>query len=90
MAIEAEIKKTLGDFKLDIQFASKARRIGILGASGSGKSMILRCIAGIETPDQGSIRLEGNTVYDSLKSTISRRKSAGSDICFKTMHCFRR
>ena len=67
MAIEAEIKKTLGDFKLDIQFASKARRIGILGASGSGKSMILRCIAGFETPDQGSIRLEGNTVYDSLK-----------------------
>ena len=67
MAIEAEIKKTLGDFKLDIQFASKARRIGILGASGSGKSMILRCIAGIETPDQGSIRLEGNIVYDSLK-----------------------
>lgn len=67
MAIEAEIKKTLGDFKLDIRFASKARRIGILGASGSGKSMTLRCIAGIETPDQGSIRLEGNTVYDSSK-----------------------
>ncbi len=67
MAIDAEIKKQLGDFTLDVRFASKARRIGILGASGSGKSMTLKCIAGIETPSQGHIRLEDMTVYDSSK-----------------------
>lgn len=67
MAIEVEIRKQLGDFTLDIRFFSKARRIGILGASGCGKSMTLKCIAGIETPDRGRICLEGRTVYDSYE-----------------------
>ena len=39
--------------------------MGILGASGSGKSMTLRCIAGIETPDAGNIEVNGRTLFDS-------------------------
>ncbi len=39
--------------------------LGLLGASGSGKSMILRCIAGIETPDTGIIVLNGRVLFDS-------------------------
>ena len=41
--------------------------MGILGASGSGKSMTLRCIAGIETPDEGRIIINGRTLFDSEK-----------------------
>ncbi|MDR0377939.1 MAG: ATP-binding cassette domain-containing protein [Spirochaetaceae bacterium] len=41
--------------------------LGILGVSGSGKSMTLKCIAGIETPDEGRISVNGRTLFDSAK-----------------------
>ncbi|MDR0452016.1 MAG: ATP-binding cassette domain-containing protein [Treponema sp.] len=41
--------------------------LGILGASGSGKSMTLKCIAGIERPDEGRIELNGRVLFDSAK-----------------------
>ncbi len=65
MAIKADIKKKLGDFSLHVKLESDCRRIGILGASGCGKSMTLKCIAGIEKPDEGQIVIDGRTMYDS-------------------------
>ena len=65
MGLELNIRKKLGDFTLDIRFASDARRIGILGPSGCGKSMTLKCIAGIERPDQGKILLDETPLFDS-------------------------
>lgn len=62
--IEINIHKTLGKFHLNMEVKSDSKRIGILGASGCGKSMTLKCIAGIESPDHGKIVLEGNTLYD--------------------------
>ena len=38
MAVEVSIKKDFGKFILDVEFHSRSRRIGILGASGSGKT----------------------------------------------------
>ena len=64
MAVNVDIQKQLGDFRLDIRFKSSARRIGILGASGSGKSMTLKSIAGIEQPDRGIIEADGRIFYD--------------------------
>ena len=64
MAINVQIKKKLGSFRLDIRFQSDSERIGILGASGCGKSMTLKSIAGIETPDEGRIEVEGRTLFD--------------------------
>jgi molybdate ABC transporter permease protein len=60
-----DIQKQLNDFELNVKFSSSDRPLGLLGASGSGKSMILRCIAGIETPDRGRIVLNGRVLYDS-------------------------
>ncbi len=59
------IQKQLPDFLLDVAFNSSNQPLGLLGASGAGKSMILRCIAGIETPDQGRIVLNGRVLFDS-------------------------
>ncbi len=59
------IKKQLADFGLEVAFSSKDRPLGLLGASGAGKSMILRCIAGIETPSNGRIVLNGRVLFDS-------------------------
>jgi len=67
MAVEVQIKKRLGEFCLDVQFCGQARRIGILGASGCGKSQTLKSIAGIVTPDTGRLCMDGKVLFDSLK-----------------------
>ena len=67
MAIQVNIEKNFKGFSLKTAFESTTSATGILGASGSGKSMTLRCIAGIETPDRGKIVINGRTVFDSEK-----------------------
>lgn len=67
MALEVHIIKKLGNFTLKADFTSSGGCSGILGESGCGKSMFLKCIAGIETPDSGSIVLDGNILFDSQK-----------------------
>ncbi|PSB23793.1 molybdate ABC transporter permease subunit [Stenomitos frigidus] len=61
------IEKQLANFKLDIAFTALPETLGILGGSGSGKSMTLRCIAGVETPTKGRIVLNGRTLFDAGK-----------------------
>lgn len=65
--IELEIKKQYGKFSLDLDFKSEKKRIGILGASGCGKSLTLKSIAGIERPDEGRIVIGGVTFFDARK-----------------------
>ena len=77
MSLSVNIKKQYRSFTLDMNFELDGRRVGILGASGSGKSMTLRSIAGILTPDEGRIVLGDRVLFDS------------SDIFSRTMHSFR-
>ena len=65
MALEVEIEKRAGDFHLQTAFTCGQELLGILGASGCGKSMTLKCIAGIEKPDRGRIVLDGRVLFDS-------------------------
>lgn len=65
MALSVDIRKRLGNFQLDVRFESENERLALLGASGCGKSVTLRCIAGILTPDEGRIVLDGTVLYDS-------------------------
>jgi len=67
MGLLVDIKKKIKGFTLDVAFETNGDYIGILGASGCGKSMTLKCIAGIETPDQGRIELNGKILFDSEK-----------------------
>ncbi|MBP1745255.1 MAG: transporter related [Firmicutes bacterium] len=67
MGLLVDIKKKLKGFTLEVAFKTDGDYLGILGASGSGKSMTLKCIAGIETPDEGRIVLDGKVLFDSLK-----------------------
>jgi ABC-type Fe3+/spermidine/putrescine transport system ATPase subunit/ABC-type sulfate transport system permease component len=53
--IEFEVEKRLGNFRLHESWATRARRLAILGPSGSGKSLTLKLIAGLERPDRGRI-----------------------------------
>ena len=65
MSLTVDIRKTLGNFRLDVSFETRDDVLGLLGASGCGKSVTLQCIAGIRRPDEGSIILNGRTLFDS-------------------------
>ena len=65
MSICVDINKQLGSFQLDIAFEQDQGVLGLLGASGSGKSKTLQCITGIEKPDEGRIEIDGRLVFDS-------------------------
>jgi molybdate transport system ATP-binding protein len=67
MSLKVNIKKKFGSFCLDVAFETERGVFAILGASGCGKSMTLKCIAGIETPDEGRIELNGRVLFDSAK-----------------------
>jgi molybdate ABC transporter permease protein len=62
-----DIEKQLSGFRLQACFSGDSNTLGFLGGSGAGKSMILRCIAGIETPTKGRIILNGRVLFDSAK-----------------------
>ncbi|MFB2898607.1 molybdate ABC transporter permease subunit [Aerosakkonemataceae cyanobacterium BLCC-F50] len=74
-----DIQKRLADFTLDVSFTSSDRPLGLLGGSGAGKSMILRCIAGMETPDRGRIVLNGKVLFDAAQkiNVPSRDRQVG-------------
>ena len=65
MALFVDIEKRLGAFRLKVCFEAGNEVLALLGASGSGKSMTLKCIAGIEKPDRGRIVLDGRVLFDS-------------------------
>ena len=65
MGLHVDIRKTLGDFHLEVRFEAERETLALLGASGCGKSVTLRCVAGILTPDEGRITLDGVTLFDS-------------------------
>jgi len=62
-----DIQKQLPGFLLDVSFTTHEGALGLLGPSGAGKSMILRCIAGLSTPDRGRIILNGRVLFDSRR-----------------------
>ena len=79
MSLQAKIKKNFGSFTLDVDIDAGAETLGFLGASGCGKSLTLRCIAGIETPDEGRIVVNDQVFFDSDKRinlTPQQRKTA--------------
>lgn len=79
MALSVDIEKRVGRFHLKSCFEAEEETLAILGASGCGKSMTLKCIAGIMTPDKGSIVLNGRVLFDSKKkiNIPARNRSTG-------------
>jgi molybdate transport system ATP-binding protein len=79
MSLTVDIKKKLAQFDLEVSFEVGRETMGLLGASGCGKTMTLRCIAGVEMPDEGRIVLNGHVLFDSaakVNLTPQQRKTA--------------
>ena len=88
MALIVDIEKRLGSFHLKSRFRAENETIAILGASGCGKSLTLKCIAGIETPDSGSIVLDGRVLYDSKKNINLPARKRGVGYLFQDYALF--
>ena len=63
-----EIEKNFKGFSLSVRINTQSGVTALMGASGSGKSMTLRCIAGVSKPDRGRIELNGKVLFDSAKN----------------------
>ena len=64
LSLEVDIEKKLRGFHLCQQFSAGDETLGLLGASGCGKSLTMRSIAGIEKPDAGKIVVNGTVFFD--------------------------
>ena len=67
MSLEVNVTKRFDGFTLHAAFTAGDTATALLGASGCGKSMTLRCIAGIVRPDEGRIVLDGRVLFDSAQ-----------------------
>lgn len=64
MSLSARIKKAFPTFTLDVDLEVGNETLGFLGESGCGKSLTMRCIAGIETPDEGRIVVNDTVFFE--------------------------
>ncbi len=62
--LEMNVEKALDHFDLNVELHANRGAVGLLGASGAGKTMTLRMIAGIVAPDRGRIVLNGRVLFD--------------------------
>ena len=88
MSLEVHIEKKLNGFTLRSDFAAGNTATAILGASGCGKSMTLRCIAGIVKPDKGRIVLDGRVLFDSEQHIDLPPQQRGVGLLFQNYALF--
>ncbi|WP_298590477.1 sulfate/molybdate ABC transporter ATP-binding protein, partial [uncultured Megasphaera sp.] len=75
--IDIDVHKDWGSFTLDVKLRHEGGILGLLGASGCGKSKTLQCIAGIEKPDAGKVVVGTRTLFDSgrhINVPVSQRR----------------
>ncbi len=83
MRIDFAAKKRLQSgghqFNLDVEFSSEEDITVIFGPSGAGKSLVLKMIAGLEKPDQGSVKIDRSVMFDSAQriDMASRERNVG-------------
>lgn len=88
MSLEVDIKKHLPSFDLDISLTAGNETLGFLGASGCGKSLTLRCIAGVETPDEGRIVVNDKVFFDSEKKINLSPQERKTALLFQNYQLF--
>lgn len=62
--LAVEVQKRLGDFSLNVSFASESLATALFGPSGAGKTTVINLIAGLIKPDHGRIVLDGEVLFD--------------------------
>lgn len=82
------------DVLRDVSFSlEKGQAVSIIGSSGSGKTTLLRCLNFLEQPDQGIIRVNGETLFDAAdpstrKESEIRKKRLHFGLVFQSFNLF--
>jgi len=66
--LDIEVEKQLDALKLAVRFNAAGGATALFGASGSGKTSVVNMIAGLLTPDRGSIVLDDTVLFDAAAS----------------------
>jgi molybdate transport system ATP-binding protein len=77
VSISISVRRTLGEFTLDVDFETTERVVALFGPSGSGKSTLLNIIAGLTRPDSARIAVDGRVLADTtaaLTIPVHRRR----------------
>ncbi|MDR1241960.1 MAG: ATP-binding cassette domain-containing protein [Deltaproteobacteria bacterium] len=71
--------EALGGFTLKVDILSGAKRLALFGPSGSGKTLTLQAIAGLFTPREGYMEVNGRVLFDSGKKFFipARKRKLG-------------
>lgn len=88
MSLEVNVTKRFDGFTLHAAFTAGDTATALLGASGCGKSMTLRCIAGIVKPDAGRIVLDGRVLFDSAQHIDLPPQQRGVGLLFQNYALF--
>ena len=88
MSLEVDIKKKFKGFELHSSFSAGNETLGLLGASGCGKSLTMRCIAGIEKPDEGRIVVNGKVFFDSTEKINLKPQERKTALLFQNYMLF--
>lgn len=88
MSLIVDIRKELALFDLEVSVEVGNETLGFLGASGCGKSMTLRCVAGVETPDEGKIILNGRVLFDSAAKVNLSPQERKTALLFQNYQLF--
>lgn len=88
MALFVDIRKKLGEFLLDVRFEAGDEILALLGSSGCGKSVTLKCIAGVIRPDEGRIVLDGRPLFDSKRGINLSPQKRGVGLLFQNYALF--
>ncbi|MEM6463752.1 MAG: molybdenum ABC transporter ATP-binding protein [Pseudomonadota bacterium] len=77
MSLEVRLHSRLGEFEIDASFSAGSGVTAIFGQSGSGKTSILKMIAGLMQPQSGSIKTDDTALFDSAENinlAVHRRR----------------
>jgi molybdate transport system ATP-binding protein len=88
MQLRLTLRKQVGEFLLDAEFATTSDRLGLFGRSGSGKSTLVSLLAGLEPPDAGRIELDGETLYCSERNIDVPPERRRIAVVFQQAHLF--
>ena len=88
MTLHVDIRKHFPTFDLEVQLDAENEVFGLLGASGCGKSLTMRSIAGIETPDEGRIVVNDRVYFDSAAKINLKPQERKTALLFQNYMLF--
>lgn len=88
MGISISIKKSLRDFDLNAEWEAGNELVALFGYSGSGKTLTLKALSGIESPDTGRICLNSRFLFDSSKGINLKPQERGIGYVFQDQALF--